>query len=142
MTNVEVARKMYVDYGAGNIPAIVERFAEDVEWEYGYPDRGIPWLAPRRGRESVSAFFHELSQHLAFSKFEVTAVFGEGKVVVALISMAAIVRATGASIVETDDAHLWHFDDRGRVKRFRHLSDTLQHAIAAGVADLKPSVAR
>jgi ketosteroid isomerase-like protein len=137
MTNIETVRAIYRDYGKGDVAAIVERVAEDVEWEYAYPDRGIPWLAPRRGREGVRAFFQCLSSELTFEKFEASTVLGEGKLVVALISMQAIVRTTKKRIIENDDAHVWHFDDRGRVKRFRHVADTLQHASALGIARLE-----
>ena len=33
---------------------------------------------------------------------------------------------SGKRFSEVDEAHLWHFDDRGRVARFRHCADTLQ----------------
>jgi hypothetical protein len=29
--------------------------------------------------------------------------------------------------VEEDEVHIWHFDEQGRVVRFRHRLDTLLH---------------
>lgn len=138
MANVDTVRGIYADYRAGNIEGILERVAEDVEWEYAYEDRGIPWLAPHRGRGGVRAFFQALKDYLAFEKFEITHVLSEGSVVIALVSMQAVVLTTNRRIVQNEDAHVWHFDDRGRVRRFRHLADTLQHAIAFDVARLEP----
>jgi ketosteroid isomerase-like protein len=138
MANVDTVQGIYADYRAGNIDGILERVAENVEWEYAYEDRGIPWLAPHRGRDGVRAFFQALKDHLAFEKFEINHVLGEGRLVIALVSMQAVVSTTHRRIVQNEDAHVWHFDDRGRVRRFRHLADTLQHAIAFDVARLRP----
>jgi ketosteroid isomerase-like protein len=138
MANVDTIRAIYADYRMGNIEGILGRVAENVEWEYAYEDRGIPWLAPHRGHEGVRAFFQALKVHLAFEKFEITNVLGEGSVAIALVSMEALVLTTNRRIVQREDAHVWHFDDGGRVRRFRHMADTLQHAIAFDIARLLP----
>jgi uncharacterized protein len=129
MTNVETVRSIYESFGKQDIPAILECMADDVEWEYAYPDGAIPWLKPRHGRSGAGEFFQSLAA-LDFKKFAVTSVVADGSLVIGIVSVEAVVRATGKRIVETDEVHLWHFDGRGRVKRFRHVSDTLQHANA------------
>jgi uncharacterized protein len=129
MTNVQTVRSMYDSFGKQNIPAILECLADDVEWEYAYPDTPVPWLKPRRGRHGAGEFFQSLAA-LDFKRFEVKSVVADGNLVIAIVSLDAVVRATGKHIVEMDEVHLWHFDDRGRVNRFRHVADTLQHASA------------
>ena len=127
MSNIDTVRAIYEAFGKQDVPAILERIAEDVEWEYAYPDRGIPWLAPRRGREGALGFFQAVGAELAFERFEIAAICGDGDVVIALANLTATVRRTGKRIVEEHEAHLWWFDAKGRVRRFRHAADTLQH---------------
>lgn len=125
--NVETVRSIYAAFGRQDFAAILEPMAEEIEWEYAYPDRGVPWLVPRNGRKAVPGFFEALGTHLDMTKFDVKAVMGDGPLVVALVHAEFTVKSTGKKIVETDEGHLWTFDDRGRVVRFRHLVDTFQH---------------
>lgn len=129
MSNLDTVRGIYENFGKQNIPAILECVADDVEWEYAYTDIPVPWLQPRRGRAGVGAFFQSLAA-LDFRKFEVKSLLSDTHLVVGIIALDAVVRATGKHIVELDEVHLWHFDARGRVARFRHVADTLQHANA------------
>ena len=48
--NIDTVKGIYEAFGRGDVPAILERVREDVEWDVGVADRGVPWLAPRRGR--------------------------------------------------------------------------------------------
>jgi ketosteroid isomerase-like protein len=126
-SNADTVRAIYAAFGRGDGPAILEHVADDCDWEFAYPaDHGIPWLVPRRGRAGAGAFFQSAAEHLQFTRFEVDHVVGEGAVVVAICSLEARVKSTGKVIRENQEAHIWHFDPRGRVVRFRHAADTLQ----------------
>ena len=126
MNQVETVQQIYAAFGRQDFPALLERLAPDVDWEYAYRDEGIPWLVPRRGREGVLAFLQALSG-LQLTRFDVQHVLGEGNLVVALLQVEALVLATGKRISEPNEVHLWHFNDHGHVQRFRHVADTLQH---------------
>ncbi len=139
---VSVVNRIYEAFGAGDVPAILECMAPDVDWEYAWPSSPMPWLQPGRGPAHVGSFFESLGSHLKFRSFEVNHVLAGDHVVVALVSLEAVVRSTGRSIVETDEAHIWYFDDAGRVSRFRHAADTLQHAQALGFEVRAPAPAR
>jgi ketosteroid isomerase-like protein len=130
MSNAQTVQGIYAAFGRGDIPAILERLAPDVEWEYGTTGHGVPWLQPRRGREQVVGFFQALAELLEFKRFAPTAVIEGPGIVVALIDLEAVVKATGRSFAETDEAHIWRFDDAGRVRRFKHGVDTHQHVLA------------
>lgn len=130
--NVETVRGIYESFGRGDIPAILSRLAEDVEWEHESADHGVPWLTPRRGRASVGAFFEALSA-LEFRRFAPRGFLeGDGMVAV-VVDEGLTVRATGRPI---DDLaiHLWTFDASGAVVRFRHCVDTHQHVLAVSGA--------
>jgi hypothetical protein len=47
----------------------------------------------------------------------------------AVIHVQIAVRATGR-IINDVELHLWTFDTRGKVARFRHVVDTHQHWLA------------
>jgi ketosteroid isomerase-like protein len=136
MTPLETVQHMYAAFGRGDVPAILACLAEDVQWEYG--ERGpspapVPWLQPRRGRDAVIGFFEALTA-LEFSRFVPHKLLADGPLVVALIDLEATVRATGRTVVEDDEVHLWHFDAAGKVCRFRHRADSWVHAVALGAA--------
>jgi len=126
MNNVERVQQIYAAFGRGDVPAILEHLAENVEWEYGVNSTDVPWLQPRRGRAEVGKFFESLAA-IEIAKFVPKHVLGQGDLVVSLIDLEATVKQTGRKILEDDEVHIWYFDDRGRVRRFRHRVDTHQH---------------
>ena len=129
MSNVERVQAIYAAFGQGDVPTILGRLAEDVTWEYGVNSTDVPWLQPRRGREEVGAFFQALTA-LEFTKFLPKAFFADDRTVIVLLDVEAAVKATGSKVVEEDQVHIWHFDQRGQVGRFRHRADTHQHWVA------------
>lgn len=134
MNYIETVKGIYSAFGRQDIGAIVHAMSDDVVWEYAYDaaaHAAVPWLLPRRGKEGVLAFFQALGSGLRIQHFAVNAVLGEGSRVVALIDLDAEVAQTGARVCERDEVHVWHFDPTGKVIRFRHASDTLQHYRAA-----------
>lgn len=140
--HVAVVNRIYEAFGTGDAPAILECMAPDVDWEYAWTASPMPWLRPGRGPAHVGSFLQSVADNLEFRSFEVNHVLPGDHLVVALVSLEAVVRATGRSIFETDEPQLWYFDDAGRVSRFRHAADTLQHAEALGFEVRAPSPTR
>lgn len=128
--NVKTVRAIYEAFGKGDVRSIQERMSGDVRWEYAWKDSPVPWLRPGTGRDHVAAFFGVLASELELKKFAVTHVLGNERVVVALVDIEGVVRSTGKKIVEIDEPHVWHFDESGKVIRFRHAADTWQQAMA------------
>lgn len=126
MSNLETVQSIYAAFGRGDVPAILARLSEEVEWEYGASITGVPWLEPRRGRDAVAGFFEAL-QDLEFRHFEPKTLLEDGDVVVSLIDVELVVRSTGRTIREEDEVHVWRFDGEGRVARFCHRVDSHQH---------------
>ena len=96
MSNIETVRGIYEAFDKDNLAGILGRLAEDVEWDYGYPDRGIPWLAPRRGRDGARAFF-TATNAMEIKRFAAKAVIGSGSLVVAISSMTTTALSLHAS---------------------------------------------
>ena len=129
MSNLTTVQEIYAAFGRGDVPAILDRLADLVEWEYGAGATDIPWLQTRRGRAGAAEFFSSLSA-LEIEKF-VPKRFLEGPdLVVVLLDLEAKVKATGKRILDEDYVHIWYFDEKNRVTRFRHRADTQQHLAA------------
>jgi len=64
---------------------------------------------------------------LQVSKFEPKVFFETGNIVMVLVDEDITVTATGIRIYEEDQVHIWHFDDRGYVVRYRQRVDTHLH---------------
>jgi uncharacterized protein len=132
MSNMATVKEIYAAFGRGDIEGILSRLADDVRWDLrsAEPPAGVPWLAPRRGRDEVAAFFASLAG-LEFQRFDPVTLLEGGDQVAAFIDVEATVRDTGGRIVDSE-AHLWTFDREGRVTELRHYVDTAQHIVAVG----------
>jgi len=125
MDNTETVRGVYAAFGRGDIPAILERLAENVEWEHDAVDHGIATLVPRRGRAEVLKFFETL-QGFEFTRFEVVNLLEGSGQVAAVVRVGHTHKGTGKTFADLE-MHLWGFDARGQVTRFRHFVDS--HAL-------------
>src|SRR5258707_6640759 len=92
--NIDTVRKIYESFSRGDVPAVLERLSDDVNWELGASDHGIPWLEPGRGRQHVARFFETL-RGFDINKFEILSVMREGDWVVAIADIDHTWRATG-----------------------------------------------
>jgi ketosteroid isomerase-like protein len=128
MSNSAIVQEIYAAFGRGDVPDILEKLADDVDWEY-VSSTDVPWLQRRRGRDAVAGFFQSLDA-LEFRTFDVRAVIEGDGVVIALIDIDLTVKATGKRIAEEDEIHVWRFNSQGKVARFRHGADTHGHHIA------------
>ncbi|MDQ4141112.1 MAG: nuclear transport factor 2 family protein [Bacteroidota bacterium] len=129
MANTSIVQEMYAAFGQGDVPAILTHLSPSVEWEYGANESPIPWIQPGRGHAGAAAFFSSLNA-LEFHKFVPKTFLETDGIVVALVDLEVTVKATGKQIREEDEVHIWHFDENGKVVRFRHRADTLQHYLA------------
>ena len=128
MSPIDTVREIYAAFGRGDVPAILARLADDVQWEYATPPNPVPWLQPLQGRAQVPRFFDALFSHLDIQRFEVKHLLADGPLVVGVVDLEAVARGTGRRLVEIDEVHLFHLDPQGRVARFRHRADSWQQA--------------
>lgn len=125
MTNIPTVQRLYQAFGAGDLPGILTHLAEDVIWEYGHSS-DVGYLQPRRGKAEVPAFFQALGV-LEITRFEPWKFFETDDMVVVLVNLEATVRATGRTVTEQDEVHIWTFNQAGKVSRFGHRLDSYQH---------------
>jgi ketosteroid isomerase-like protein len=125
---------IYDAFGRGDVPAILERLAPDVDWERwehgnGAQDAGVPWLVERHGRDDVAGFFAALGALDIHELTPVATLAGDDRVAV-IMQIDATVRATGRRFRDLE-VHVWRFGADGLVTEFRHHVDTAKHAAAA-----------
>ena len=127
--NLETVQNIYAAFGRGDVNAILDCLAPDVAWEQWSNNfaqkAGVPWMKAGSGRQVVLQFFHTIGA-FKISRFEVLSLMAGGNQVAAEVELAAEVPATGGSFQE-QEIHLWTFNDRGQVTRFRHYLDTARH---------------
>lgn len=132
-TNATTVAEIYAAFGRGDVPAILDTLADDVAWEqwadHTAQRAGVAHLQPRRGPAQVAEFFTVIGAWVP-REFAVLDVIGTGRQVVAEIR--AEFDLPGGRRLADEELHLWTFDERGRVSRFRHYCDTAKHiAVAA-----------
>ncbi len=140
--NAATVADIYAAFGCGDVPAILDRLADDVRWDADWtPDNhgqraGVAHLMPRVGPAQVAEFFTIISEWTV-EDFTVLDVIGTGRQVVAEIR-AAFTLPNGGRFAD-EELHLWTFDDAGRVTRYRHYVDTAKHIAAASGVDTTPA---
>jgi ketosteroid isomerase-like protein len=124
MSNIDTVKQMYEAFGRGDIPAILEKLDDNVEWDTDYGETGVPWLEPRRGRENIPGFFEAVAT-MGITKFEPHTFGADGNRVVAVIDIEG--DREGRHYVIPNEGHLWVFNDQGKVTKWQHMTDTALH---------------
>ena len=130
MDHVKSVVAIYEAFGRGDLPGILAHVSEDVDWDYGQADSGVPWLKHRRGHAGVAAFLGALGEGTELLQFQPKEILAGDSVVVALVDLRLRVRATGREVAETDEVHVWRFGPSGQVVAFRHALDSAQQVAA------------
>ena len=50
-----------------------------------------------------------------------------GNTVIALVDIEVVLKLNGKRLSEEDEVQIWHFNDEGKVNKFRPRADTLRH---------------
>ena len=124
MSHADTIRTLYEAFGRGDINAILERLAPDVQWDCDRGPNEVPWLQPLRGRHEVPKFFAALAEHLELRRFEPKVILESGDTVLVMFQYEGIVRRTGKPIPEIEAAHIWHFDKAGRITSYKNAVDS------------------
>jgi uncharacterized protein len=128
MSNVETIQQLYEAFGRGDIPAILERLAEDIRWEHhptgnAAQDQDVPYMRARSGLEAVGGFFQDIQKDFELNSFNPYSFLeGEGRVAV-LIEVDLTIKSTGKRL-QDEEIHLWEFGSDGKVVSHRHFLDT------------------
>jgi len=119
--NTQIIQNIYAAFGQGNIPAILNTLASDVEWIHTAAPL-VPFSGTYRGTQGVGEFFKKLVEHQDTLAFEPHEFVAQGETVAVFGSIKGRSKATGKSY-ETDWAMKWHLQN-GKVKKFHHFFDS------------------
>jgi len=123
--NVRVVQQWFAAFDQGNIPAALDTFAEDVDFQSPVT-RTMPleisWAKPRHSREEVATFFKELSEKMQIERMETLWFTAQDDRVIVEGRNRGTVKSTGRSY-----EHDWVFVltvREGKIIRLRHYYDT------------------
>lgn len=123
---LDVVRRGYAAYAAGDVAAIFAQLDPDVEI---VQTPLLPWGGVHRGHAGAQAFFRTLAEHTA-ARPEPERFVVAGDDVAVIGRLRGHARATGAPI-DIDIVHVWTVRD-GRVVRFVAYIDTPAMLAALG----------
>jgi ketosteroid isomerase-like protein len=123
VSNAETVQAIYEAFGRGDVPTILDKLDDAVEWETTVPVSDVPWLQARRGKRSIVGFFESLSP-LNITRFEPHTIFDGGDKVFVLVNFEAT--SCGKDYSFPNNGHLWQFNAVGKVVKYDHVTDTAQ----------------
>ena len=123
--NIETIRTVYEAFQLGDVPAILDHLADDVDWAAEAAGTGAPWYGVRIGKDAVAAFFTAFAEAMEPEEFTPVAYAGndDGQVM-SIVHMKVKARATGKR-AEMDLHHWFQFRD-GKIVRYRGTEDSAQ----------------
>src|SRR3712207_8664187 len=125
--NVQASKDAYAAFGRGDIAAVMQTIADQVEWIVpGTAD--VPTAGTYRGKQAVQEWFGTLAQTVEFERFEPYEFISHGDTVVVFVHIVARVRQTNRTYT-SEDAHRSTYRD-GKVVQFQVFTDTAAAAAA------------
>jgi len=133
VSNLATVQTIYEAFGKGDIPAILDVLADDVEWEAWVDNSavkaGVPTMVPRHGKDEVVKFFETAGQ-LEITDLQILNMMEGGNQVAVEFVLEANLPAWGGGHYRDEEIHLWTFNDAGKVTRLRHYIDTAKQIAA------------
>ena len=116
-----IVQKVYEAFGRGDVPALLEMVADDVDWEFvGSP--GLPYAGRRRGKKQVADFFAAIPVADRIQAFEPRE-FIEADGHVTVLGWEKSTAIDTGKDFESDWIHLFSLKD-GKVTRWRGFFNT------------------
>jgi len=123
---VRLVQEIYAAFGRGDIPGVLSRLSEDVEWDVTGP-RETSYAGTRHGKSQVVEFFTVLGQTVEVQQFEPCEFIAQADAVAVVGRERLRVKATGRIVV---NEWVMIFTLRnGLIVKFREYDDT--EAVAA-----------
>lgn len=119
--NVRTIEEIYAAFRRGDLPFLLNKLAEDVDWWHPRPAE-IPWGGNRCGRESVAQFLAVIVEHLEVQQFDPWQFVARDDEVIVLGFERMRAKNTGR-VYEVDWVHSWRVRG-GEIVGFREYTDT------------------
>ena len=122
--NIKIIQDVYDAFGRGDVAAVLDAVADDVDWAAEAAGSGAPWYGVRHGKGEVTAFFEAFGGAMEVEEWTPLAFAASDADVHSVVRIRARSRATGKSLVE----NLHHFFTLrdGKIVYYRGTEDTAQ----------------
>ena len=122
MNNKEIIENLYRSFAAGDVPAVLNSFAEDIEWTEaeGFPYGGVY----RGGGEILENVFMKIATEWEGFSVVPDEFLDAGDAIVALGHYSGKYNQTGKSM-RVPFAHVWQLRD-AKIAKFVQYTDTLK----------------
>jgi hypothetical protein len=130
--NVDLVRQAYDAFKRGDIPNLLGRLSQDVDWEamVGVGNK-VPTGGRRKGLEQVARFFGTLDTNMAFQQFEPREFIAERDRVVVLGYYKGTVKPTGRPF--SSEWAMVFTVENGKITKFQEFTDSSAILSAFGV---------
>lgn len=119
---IETIQTIYEAFGTGDVAAILDRLADDLDFGSEVDSKIAPWHGLRRTKPEVVEFFQAIGENLEVTEFTLLSIASNDTDVMAVIRFGVKVPATGKS--GTMDLHHWWRFDGDKVCFYRGTEDT------------------
>ncbi len=112
-------------YGAflrGDVPAILDKLSDNIEWSVARPMDGVPVFGTFKGKDGVAKFLTTLAEGSEIKVFDPNEYIAQYDKVVAFVHIEAVMKKTGKPYAQ-DAVHVWTIKD-GKVTKFYAYDDT------------------
>ena len=120
---IETVQTIYEAFGRGDVAAMLDQLADDLEFGSEPESTVAPWHGHRTNKDEVAQFFQAIGENLEVTEFTPLAFTSSDTDVMAVVRFGVKVPATGKS-GSMDLHHWWKFDDAGKVCFYRGTENT------------------
>ncbi|HLW95986.1 MAG TPA: nuclear transport factor 2 family protein [Solirubrobacteraceae bacterium] len=122
--NIEFVKSLYAAFARGDIPAVLDGFAEDIEW---HEAEGMPYGGVYRGGDAVlQNVFGPISTDVEGFAAAPEEFVGSGDTVAVVVRYTGVGKVSGKPL-DVPAVHVWEIGD-GKLTRFRQFIDTVKFA--------------
>lgn len=116
--NTATVQDIYACFGQGDIPGVLARLADNIEWWHAGDPSIVSYAGTFRGKEGVVQFFQKLGADVEFTGFETFNYRANGNEVVCDGKVSCIARSTGRAY-SVLPVFTWTFDEQGKAYHLR-----------------------
>ncbi len=121
---IKTITQVYEAFGRGDVAAILDAVADDVDWASETTSTAAPWYGVRHGKDGVAEFFAAFGSTMEVEEFTPVSLAANDTDVLTVIRFRAKSRKTGKTAA-MDLHHFFTFRD-GKIVYYRGTEDSAQ----------------
>ena len=103
--NIKLIQSIYEAFGRGDVSAVLDGLADEVDWATDTASSAAPWYGVRNDKVGVAAFFQAFGSTMEVEEFTPNAFAANDTEVFSVVRCRTKVRATGKPV----DMNLHHY---------------------------------